>query len=231
MSTVGGGVNIVKDSLLLYLDAANIKSYVSGSTTWSDLSRGGNNGTLINGPTFNTGNNGNIVFDGIDDYLSCGTFTGLGSSNRTLNIWFKIITLSASGKKRIVTFSTDDSSTDTPAFTIGYATTLSSLEVGFGGGNYSGYLTLAAFTLNTWINLTLSITSNTVSIYRNGTYIDQVTNTGPVGANPIGYIGRYNANYGQYGNTNIGNIQVYNRALSSDEVLQNYNATKTRFGL
>ena len=223
---------IVNDSsLVLCLDAANTKSYVSGSTTWSDLSRSRNNGTLVNGPTFSSINNGSIVFDGVDDYVSCGTFTGLGSSNRTLSTWFKIISLSASGKKRIVTFPADDSAIDTPAFAIGYGTTLTSLEVGFGGIPYNGYLTLAAFTLNTWINLTLSITSNTMSVYTNGTYINQATNTGTVGANPIGYIGRYNANYGQYGNINVAQVQVYNRALTAQEVLQNYNATKSRYGL
>ncbi len=69
MSTVGGGVNIVTNGLVLYLDASNTKSYVSGSTTWSDVSRSGNNGTLINGPTFNSANGGSIVFDGTNDYV------------------------------------------------------------------------------------------------------------------------------------------------------------------
>ena len=61
---------VVTDGLVLYLDAANPKSIVSGSTIWTDLSRGGNNGTLIGGPTFNSGNGGSIVFDGSNDYVS-----------------------------------------------------------------------------------------------------------------------------------------------------------------
>jgi hypothetical protein len=65
MSTVEGGGNIITDGLVLLLDAANSKSYPGTGTTWTDLSRSGNNGTLINGPTFNSGNGGSIVFDGV----------------------------------------------------------------------------------------------------------------------------------------------------------------------
>ena len=62
MSTVQN-TKIVTDGLVLCLDAANTKSYVSGSTTWNDISRSGFSGTLINGPTFNGNNGGSIVFD------------------------------------------------------------------------------------------------------------------------------------------------------------------------
>ena len=229
MNTVGGGVNIVTNGLVLYLDAANTKSYVSGSTTWNDISRGGNNGTLVNGPTFDNGNGGSIVFDGVDDYVNCGTFTGLGSSNRTINVWFKIISLSVSGNKRIISLVTDNTNTDTPAFTLGYNTTLTSLNVGLGGDPYNGYLILAAFTLNTWINICGSITSNTISAYVNGNLFGSATNTGIVGVNPIVYLGRYNNFYSQYGNINIAQTLIYNRALSAAEVLQNYNALKSRY--
>ena len=83
---------IVTDGLVLYLDAANPKSYVSGSTTWRDISRGGNNGTLVNGPTFDSGNGGNIVFDGVDDYsrIEFNTlFNGSSSDSFSIEIIFK----------------------------------------------------------------------------------------------------------------------------------------------
>jgi len=61
---------IVTDGLVLYLDAANIKSYVSGSTIWRDISRSGaSNGIIVNGPIFNSLNGGSISFDGVDDYI------------------------------------------------------------------------------------------------------------------------------------------------------------------
>ena len=84
---------VVTDGLVLYLDAANPKSYVSGSTTWGDLSRGGNNGTLVNGPTFDGGNGGSIVFDGVNDYGTVPTNPLLITTEFTKSIWFNIISL------------------------------------------------------------------------------------------------------------------------------------------
>ena len=62
--------NIVKDGLVLDLDAAKRDSYPGSGTFWKDISGGGGNGTLINGPTFSSGNGGSIVFDGVDDYVN-----------------------------------------------------------------------------------------------------------------------------------------------------------------
>lgn len=61
----------VTNGLILSLDAANTRSYPGSGTVWTDLSRSGINGTLTNGPTFNTANGGNIVLDGTDDYVNC----------------------------------------------------------------------------------------------------------------------------------------------------------------
>jgi len=63
------GPNITNDGLVLHLDAADIKSYVSGSTTWYNLA-GTSNGTLVNSPSFSTNNRGVLSFDGVDDYVS-----------------------------------------------------------------------------------------------------------------------------------------------------------------
>ena len=59
------GPSLVKDGLVLCLDAANPKSYVSGSAAWIDMSGNNNNGTLINGPTYTTASKGGIMFDSI----------------------------------------------------------------------------------------------------------------------------------------------------------------------
>ena len=61
---------IVTDGLVLLLDAGNTKSYPGTGTTWTDISRNGNNGTLTNGPTFDSANGGSLVFDGVDDYVN-----------------------------------------------------------------------------------------------------------------------------------------------------------------
>ncbi len=88
MSTLSGGPSIVTNGLILNLDAANPKSYVSGSTTWNDVSRSGLSGTLVNGPTFNTGSGGSIVFDGTDDYVNCGNSTLFNLNQHSICFWF-----------------------------------------------------------------------------------------------------------------------------------------------
>ena len=71
--------SLVTTGLVLNLDAGNSVSYVGSGTTWNDLS-GSNHGTLTNGPLFNAGNGGSIVFDGIDDVISFGNILNMGLS-------------------------------------------------------------------------------------------------------------------------------------------------------
>ena len=84
---VAGGPDLIQDGLVLALDASDRNSYVSGSTTWFDVA-GSNNGTLTNGPTFNTGSGGSIVFDGVNDYVVNNTVTSLITNQLTLSVWF-----------------------------------------------------------------------------------------------------------------------------------------------
>jgi len=83
MGTFGGAQPIVTDGLVFAVDAANYESYPGSGTTWSDLV-GSNNGTLINGPTFDSGNGGSIVFDGTNDYIDCGNPTELQLTGDTI---------------------------------------------------------------------------------------------------------------------------------------------------
>jgi hypothetical protein len=82
------GPDIVQNGLVLDLDAADRNSYVSGSTTWFDLSGNPNNGILTNGPTYSSANGGSIVLDGVDDYVNCG-------NNNSINVTGSGLTLSA----------------------------------------------------------------------------------------------------------------------------------------
>lgn len=81
---------IVTDGLVLYLDAANTKSYVSGSTIWNDLSRNNFNGSLINTPTFNSQNSGSILFDGVDEYVNLGVVDIGITRDFTISFWANI---------------------------------------------------------------------------------------------------------------------------------------------
>jgi len=78
---------IVTDGLVLNLDAGFTPSYPRSGTTWTDLSLSGNNGTLINGPTFS---GESIVFDGVDDYSQKTSFSVInGTVDKSLEVWFK----------------------------------------------------------------------------------------------------------------------------------------------
>ena len=86
------GPDIVENGLVLCLDAANKLSYPRTGTSWTDLSGNSYNGTLTNGPTFNAGNLGSIVFDGVDDYVdtvNTGTTFQFSNTTFTLSLWVK----------------------------------------------------------------------------------------------------------------------------------------------
>jgi Concanavalin A-like lectin/glucanases superfamily len=228
MSTVGGGVNIVTNGLVLYLDASNTKSYVSGSTTWNDVSRSENNGTLTNGPTFNSGNGGSIVFDGSNQYVSIGVNSITGSSAFTLCGWLNVKTHSNYG----IALFMGTASTSQSAF-IGYVRTAqvgttNSIGGGLFGVNYgSGILQNTGFH---YVCLTYNGGAGGIMVV----YVDGInrvsgTTTANIGTTSL-RMGSSNTGTFIY-NGNIAQSSIYNRALSASEVLQNYNATKSRFGL
>jgi hypothetical protein len=215
---------IVTDGLVLCLDAADRNSYVSGSLTWRDVA-GSNNGTLTNGPTFSSTNGGSIVFDGVDDYV--GISTGYPTTSAlTYQLWIKVV-----------------------AFTLPYTSIISfnSWDVGYVhfiitngilyfslNGNTPTDSNLGSFpNLNTWYNLSVvydSITK-TVKLYTNGNLTNTVNYSTAISTTQQPYrIAGWDGG-SRYLNGSISSTQIYNRALSAAEVLQNYNSQKSRFGL
>ena len=182
---------IITDSLVLCLDAGNRKSYPGSGTSWLDLTRN-NNGTLTNSPTFSSANMGGIVFNGTNTYVSFGSITL--SSTRTFIVWFKVNTSDAT-YRRIVTFSADDTGTDTAGYTLGVNNF--ALNGGFGGSPYNGYVSMGTATSNTWVCIAQTISGNVTLAYKNGVYVGTATNSGTVSLTTLGYLGRYNAFYNQ----------------------------------
>jgi len=217
--SVKGGPNTVTSGLVLELDAGNIKSYQSGSTTWFDKSGNANNGTLTNGPTFNTGSLGSIVFDGVDDYVDVGS----SISNYeifTTSFWINYNFFDSTHRSPL-----GDNSQQ-----FLYHVLYLNGEIYLGvSSNYSGnpYVGVSHGTINTqtWYNFVITKnSSNLVSFYKNSILLGASSKAGGININKIGtgYI---------FDNALISSVQFYNRALSASEVLQNYNATKGRFGL
>jgi hypothetical protein len=234
MSTLGGGVNIVKDGLVLYLDGSNTKSYVSGSTTWNDLTPNLNNGTLINGPTFNSGNGGSIVFDGTNELVQ-----GSGISNITaftISIWFKMTGPGSTGGVTNTYYnSLFGINSGNRRILVATSTNVSITEgrilAQMGGSNYFSDATSLTVT-NSWNNVVYTFSSNVATIYINGIIQTTQSNSSVTFPDANIYLGAYNNPITAYAmKGNISQSSIYNRSLSSSEVLQNYNATKSLFGL
>jgi hypothetical protein len=222
---------IVTDGLVLWLDAGITSSYPTSGTTWTDLSGNRNNGTLTNGPTFNSANGGSIVFDGVNDYASINNATTLNFSTAlTISFWF----FSGTTHSYLYLKGRTDADNYNPYLrTDGY-------YAWTGVSGRSQFNPPAGFiNSNTWYNITVThISGNNPQIYRNGvlatgyTYTEGNgslalgTNSNPVSINadiPRGVIGQFDGK--------IGVIMAYARAITASEVLQNFNTQKARFGL
>jgi hypothetical protein len=236
------GPTIVTNGLVLALDAGDRNSYVSGSTTWIDLA-GTNNGTLTNGPTFSTGSGGSIVFDGVDDYvggtgIDAASITLGGSSAVTVSMWVKRSILSSGtprtffgfstnvgNHKLLLSFTTDNliqvfgrSATETGQSVI----TTTSFTSTSDWYNVTGVWIYGTNTILCYVNSILQPTTGTVTFSQS---------TLQAGTSPnLNRIGSELASATLFPG-NIATTHVYNRALTASEVLQNYNATKGRFGL
>jgi hypothetical protein len=234
---VTGTPRMVTDGLVLYFDAANVKSYPGSGTVWTDLSSTAITGSLTNGPIFSSANGGSIVFDGTNDYVNVTKNTTIQSStNFSITGFFR--TTSTTDYKTIYSDTTGSGATGAYR---GYEIRLfsSKLEAGMYGnanGSYNYVSSSTTIATNTWYHFgVVGNSSGNLSIYINGILQQSqtVANSFVASENDIS-IGRYNVNsggIGGYWSGNISTISIHNRALSSDEVLQNYESTRERFNL
>lgn len=229
---IDSGQKIVTNGLVLHLDAAQRRSYSGTGTTWTDLSGNGNNGTLTNGPTFNSANGGSISFDGVDDYVQLGYMNAFltGIINVSASIWIK-------NKDPLtgIALSRYQNGTNQNGWFLATGTVVNNkFNFGFQGRESSAlYIscnTDTIYDLNTWYNVSIVKENNIWSIYVNGVLVNSVTQ-----GNGTTVFAFNNLNIGaltglsNYLTCEVSSVQVYNRALSGAEVLQNYNATKARF--
>jgi hypothetical protein len=209
---------IITDGLVLNLDAGFTPSYPTINTTWYDVSSGGNNGTLINGPTYSSSNGGTIAFDGIDDYVNCGipiTFT----NSFTLSFFFKT---SYSGV-RLIAGMYNGSGADWWIGTLSNGT----LNFSFGSPSKSDIATSTVVSDGLWRMATFiyNKNSNSIFIYLDGVLENSSSSLPSTVTQPGGNmtIGRFGDTPGFYWNGNISTFQLYNKVLNSQEITQNYN--------
>ena len=237
ISYLGG---IVTQGLVLDLDAAKRDSYVGTGTAWNDISGNRNNGTLINGPTFNSGNGGSIVFDGVDDYVNLSDTPFRFGTTFTLSMYFywsdiavfQNLIAKRNGSpfnqysifigndingnigKKIIFFARPDDGDIAASTNIQYTLPNS--------GIFNVSCVLNTTSQNLYVNGVLVGSSN----------INYVTKTFNItGRNLLIGAALDNAGTAAFGffNNKISQTLIYNRALSASEILQNYNATKGRY--
>jgi hypothetical protein len=241
--SVEGGPDIVTNGLVLYLDAANNRSIVSGSTTWFDLSRNGNTGSLINGPTYSSANGGGIVLDATDDWISIVPNSSLKVDGGDFTIFsvHRIGTVMDNYGNFFYQGSDDNFQgggiANKSIFFQRYQN--DSVELDFYGNGVRVNFGTNSFAANTLVFIAVSFkkTALTSVFFRNGVFSSTQTHTGSpsfttLSAVQIGkrYINGYFFSTKDLAGTNYITM-LYNRSLTNSEILKNYNATKGRYGL
>lgn len=208
--------------------------------TWRDLSGNGNNATLTNGPTYSSANNGNLVFDGVDDYVSSNI--SFLMSNMTLGFWlylddtidwatrFDIMSgsIAATTNGRFLFYNSSPLATNSlTLFTLFPSSTTISQIIVISNANtlFTGkwkYVTITSNTVST---------TTTLSVYIDGAlYSSLVVAEAPTATNTAAYFMRNQAGT-RPTKGKLSNISMYNRALSAAEIQQNFNALRGRYGI
>ena len=232
---------IVTNGLVLCLDASDKKSYPGTGTTWFDRSGNGINGTLVNGPIFSSSNGGAVVFDGSDDYILLNDPIALKNQNFTISIWINpqvqftsIISIidfdHSGGPLQGWVLQSEDATTNRNFYLAWYD---GSQFQPLLGGSY-GVGKGIQITTSVWQNIVYSKNGTSLLGYKNG--IQVYTGAG-INSN-ISYTVGKNLRIGNYvlANNrgfrgNISNTSIYNRTLTPQEITQNFNATRGRYGI
>jgi hypothetical protein len=223
---------IVRDGLVLYLDAANIKSYPGTGTTVFDL-KGTFNSTLTNGVSFNSSNKGYFSFDGIDDFVIGNISSSFFSGPHTISAWINRRTM----KQWSGIFSNNVNTTSCSILTfIDQTSRIGTNQAGVNGNHIS--IDLGSDYLNKWIYVSIVYTGSTngsvVNVYgfKDGNMIQSTGNLyWNLSTSSQYYIGRHWAAALQVHDGFISQISLHNKALTESEVKQNFNATRGRYGV
>jgi hypothetical protein len=211
---VFAGPEVVESGLVLALDAANRKSYPGSGTTWTDLSGNGNNGTLVNGVGYNSGNGGSLVFDGSNDYVQFSSV-----SVRTICFWGRMDADIPDLAGLVCTSATTDGALRTsPARTFRTSPDANDFHNGF----------VSSFMINGVSNLSNDGSGGLV--IPNGRTLQQDFYVGAIGnARNLSTISH--TFMGRVYKGRVYAVYLYNRVLTNNELLQNFNATRGRFSI
>jgi hypothetical protein len=214
--SINGGPDIVTNGLVLHLDAANNKSYNGSGTTWNDLV-GNYNITLTNGPIYNSNNKGSILFDGINEHGITNWNILTGNAIFSYDIIFLKYN---NNNSNFISYGTAAVS-QANQFGI-YNNTIGALNFG-----NDTIISVSLISSNRWYIASVTHDGSTTRLYFNGVLSNTKNTSYNFGASSL-YIGQAIIN-GFNANINIASLKFYNKTLSNNEVLQNFNALKGRF--
>jgi hypothetical protein len=214
---IESGPRIVTNGLIYDLDGAVSRSYSGSGLTVYDAETSAIGGTLVNGVTYSSNNNGYFVFDGTNDYINVGNDSSLQISSGTISAWAR--TSSPGGSFRGIVAKQF-------AYGIFYNDSVFVAYDWQASATRSSGINIAD---GAWKNLVLTFSGGIGSLYLNGSSV--LSTTYNINNNSYNLFIGAEANAGQYAACNIAQVLVYNRAITASEVLQNYNTTKKRYGL
>lgn len=249
MSTVQGSwrrPDIVNSGITMYLDAGVSNSYprIGATNIWKDVSGLANNSTLVNGPIFDDQNGGSIVFDGTNDFGSVSQQSLLTTPTFTICCYVNPLRFSVTNDSNgVVIFTRENARLNLGIYYGGVKGAYFFVR----GNNYplaqlNGVQQNFNFQIGTWyyIAYVVDIPGNNYKMFVNNTMIWSSTivlgtNFESPGINPGGtpmaIAARYGGTGGVNSNLKLGSFIFYNRALSNQEIIQNFNATRFRFGI
>lgn len=231
---------IVQDGLVLHLDAGVKESY-SGGTVWRDLSGNEYNGSIYNGANQTKVRGGSFSFDGVNDYIHipspsdrfAWTPSGNGLNTMSIELWVK----SGDTGGHFLSKAWNGMGYYNIRISHSYFRLLAT---------QSSEVMFSSIATNNWENIVCIATPTQVAVYKHGSVAVNFTNHNITGNTPGGP-GNLNLAlsimtlypYGSYGwsktthaiNGNLSICRIYNKVLSANEILQNYNATRHRFGI
>ena len=224
--------NIVSDNMLVNLDVGNIKSYTNNATNIKNLINLNSNtgANIIASPIYSSNNKGYLTLNGTSQYIHRKIFPAISSADElSYNVWIRILSYPGSGQQGII-FGTED------VYICSFVENSGNLGFSFllGGGPGYDFTNIYSLPLNTWLNLCVTVSvSDSARIYINGNLISTIAS--PVGMiaafswyavsvnNSLVIIGHVNCDFSY--------LSIYDRVLSQDEILRNFNALRGRFSI
>jgi hypothetical protein len=217
---------MVVDGLILAFEAGTPRSYPGSGTIWYDLSKNSRNGTLNNGVGYSTSNSGYLIFDGSNDSVTTPTINlGNGNIAWTVTAWVRTSTTANSlGQGSVLS-----NSSGGPVYSMMGINNGKIVYWTYQNSDWAKKLGVGTtVNNNAWHFLAWSNHSNyTMDMYVDGALDSNVGNSTSGNNNPVNMIG---ASWAGYLPGDIAQIYIYDRDLSTSQILQNFNAQKSRFG-